>query len=187
MKLTIITPCTRPENLRLMKPGIDAGRDLFDIDWRIVFDTSVCDPVYIDGAIMTGVNIAGSRFGNGQRNAALSMIDDGWVYFLDDDNSMHPDFFGELYAAIKKFDAFRAFAFQQDASTFIRQVDIRVNRIDMAQVCIHRDLIDDLRFALHPYNADGVFIESLYRSNPKDWCIINKPLCYYNKLRSVCA
>lgn len=187
MKLTIITPCTRPENLPLMKPGIDAGRDLFDIDWRIVFDTSVCEPVYIDGAMVVDVTVAGSRFGNGQRNAGLSMTGDGWVYFLDDDNLIHPDFFGELYAAINKFDMFRAFAFQQDATTFVRPVDIRVNHVDMAQVCIRRDLIDDMRFALHPYNADGRFIESIYRANPKDWCIINKPLCFYNALRLICA
>ena len=187
MKLTIITPCTRPENLPRMKPGIDAVRDLFDIYWRIVFDTSVCYPLPIYGAIIYGANVDGSHFGNGQRNAGINMTGDGWVYFLDDDNSMHPSFFGELYATIKKHDMLRAFAFRQSmfesGNRDVSPANMRGNHIDMAQVIIHRDLIGDIRFELDPYNADGRFIEAVYQSNPGAWGFIHKTLCYYNALR----
>lgn len=187
MKLTIITPCSRPENLPRMKPGIDTGRVLYEIDWRIVFDTSVCQPVFIDGAIISGASVDGSHFGNGQRNSGIDATSDGWVYFLDDDNAIHPNFFSGIAGAMLTHPDKRAFAFQQ--SLFERGVrdvspaETRVNYIDMAQVLIRRDLIGDIRFEVEPYNADGRFIEAVYQSNPSEWAFIHQILCYYNALR----
>lgn len=187
MKLTIITPCTRPENLPRMKPGIDTGRVLYEIDWRIVFDTSACHPVVIDGAIISGVNVDGSHFGNGQRNAGIDATRDGWVYFLDDDNAIHPKFFHGITGALLTHSDKRAFAFQQGlferGNRDVSPAETRANHIDMAQVLIRRDLIGDIRFELDPYNADGRFIEAVYQSNPSEWAFIHQTLCYYNALR----
>lgn len=187
MKLTIITPCSRPENLARMKPSVDIGRKLFDIDWRIVFDTSVCQPVFVDGAIVSGANVENSRFGNGQRNAAIEATDSGWVCFLDDDNAIHPAFFHGIHAAILMHPEKRAFAFKQQLfERGMRDVcpaDMRVNHIDMAQVCMLRGLIGAIRFELEPYNADGRFIEAVYNSATQAWGFIHQTLCYYNALR----
>ena len=187
MKLTIITPCSRPENLPRMKPGIDAGRVLVDIDWRIVFDTSACMPAYIEGAIISGANVNGSHFGNGQRNAGIDATREGWIYFLDDDNAIHPKFFQGIAGAILTHPDKRAFAFQQSlferGNRDVSPADMRANHIDMAQVLIHRDLIGSIRFELDPYNADGRFIEAVYQSDPGAWGFIHQTLCYYNALR----
>ena len=188
MKLTIITPCSRPGNLPRMKPGIDAGRVLIDIDWRVVFDTTVCScyPV-TDGAIISGISVDGSHFGNGQRNAGIDATREGWIYFLDDDNAIHPKFFQGIAGAILTHPDKRAFAFQQSlferGNRDVSPADMRANHIDMAQVLIHRDLIGSIRFELDPYNADGRFIEAVYQSDPGAWGFIHQTLCYYNALR----
>jgi len=186
VKLTIVTPCSRPDNLPRMLPGIEAGGLSFDLDWRIVFDLSVCQPVDVPGAKLDAVSVEGSRFGNAQRNLALDAIGDGWVYFLDDDNAIHPDFYRLLLAAMKAQPAKLAFAFDQELSIGHRHASpesMLVNCIDMAQVCIRRDLIGALRFQLHPYNADGRFIEALHTHAPRAWGFIPATMAYYNHLR----
>ena len=185
-RLTIITPCSRPDNLPYARASIEAGWPWFDIDWRVVFDTSTCTPVFVDGAIIAGLSVAGSRFGNAQRNYALDRTDGGWVYFLDDDNLMHPGFFAKLHEVIKNNPDLQAFAFAQDLGVAARKVApefMHMGMIDMGQVCIQRDLIGDIRFQLHPYEADGYFIEDVYRAKPGAWGFVNEVVTFYNGLR----
>ena len=185
-RLTIITPCSRPENLPRVYQSIEAGWPWFDIDWRVVFDTSVCEPAYIDGAIIAGLSVAGSRFGNAQRNYALDRTDAGWVYFLDDDNLMHPALFEKLHAVIENNPALQAFALAQDCGIATRQVAptcMHMGMIDMGQVCIKRELIGDIRFRLQPYEADGYFIEDVYRAKSSAWGFVHEAVTFYNGLR----
>lgn len=188
MKLTIVTPCSRPHNLPSMLPGIEAAAHcLGEVDWRIVFDPSVCQPVDMPGAKMEVVDVPGSRFGNGQRNAALDKINDGWIYFLDDDNLMHPDFCAGLIRAMRDEPSKLAFAFHQQVEPHnVRRAypdEMRVNHIDIGQICIKRDLIGACRFQPHPYNADGQFIEVLYNTAPHAWGFIDRVMANYNALR----
>lgn len=165
-RLTLITPCSRPQNLPAMAESIKPGRSLFDVIWLIVFDNKECTE---------------SVVGNFQRNCALDAVSDGWIYFLDDDTVLHPDFFSEL-AKVKS----KAVAFEQDLGTWVRKVapsEMRCCHVDMGQVAIKREVIGDIRFTLNIYEADGIFIQSVYENNPGVWSFINEPLCYYNKLR----
>ena len=165
-RLTLVTPCSRPQNLPLIAESIKPGRNLFDVIWMVIFDNGECPQ---------------SRVGNYQRNCALEAIIDGWVYFLDDDTLIHPELFGEL-AKVKT----GAVAFGQTLKDGIRpasQATMKVCQIDMGQVAIRREVIGNARFALGIYEADGIFIESVYNSNPDKWSLIDKPLSYYNKLR----
>jgi glycosyltransferase involved in cell wall biosynthesis len=166
MKLTIITPCSRPENLQAMAESIKPGRSLFDVIWVVILDNHEC---------------VESRSGNYQRNCALDAITDGWVYFLDDDTIIHPDLFVELTKIITP-----AVAFEQDLGVMVRKVmpsEMKVCHIDMGQVAIRREVIGDIRFELGIYEADGIFIQSVYESDPSVWSFVNKPISYYNKLR----
>jgi len=165
-RLTIVTPCSRPQNLSAIAESIKPGRSLFDVIWMVVFDNRECKE---------------SINGGHQRNCALDAIMDGWVYFLDDDTIIHPDLFSELAKV-----AAPAVAFEQDLETWIRKVapsEMRVCHIDMGQVVIRRELIGNTRFDIEQHIEDGLFIESIYENNPNAWSFINKPLCYYNKLR----
>lgn len=165
-RLTIITPCSRPQNLAALAESIKPGRSLFDVIWMVILDNRECEK---------------SVVGNYQRNCALDAIRDGWVYFLDDDTVIHPEFFTEL-AKVETL----AVAFEQELDTWIREVapsEMRPDHIDMGQVAMRRDVIGNIRFRLGVYEADGVFIEDVYRRDPKEWSFVDKPLCYYNKLR----
>lgn len=165
-RLTIITPCSRPHNLQRLAESIRPGRLLFDVVWLVVFDFGECEK---------------SKVGNYQRNCALDAIESGWVYFLDDDTVMHLDFFREL-AKVKK----EAVAFEQDLGNGIRPVSperMRVQKIDMGQVAIRREVIGNTRFELGIYEADGIFIETVYNRDPARWEFLHKPLTYYNALR----
>ena len=91
--LTIITPCSRPDNLGMLSKSIKFDK----IDkWIIVYDTTK-DRTYkksFEGnskIIEVECNDAGD-YGNQQRNYGMSLVDDGFIYFLDDDNIVHPSF-----------------------------------------------------------------------------------------------
>ena len=95
--LTIITPCSRPDNLGMLSKSIKFDK----IDkWIIVYDTTK-DRTYkksFEGnskIIEVECNDAGD-YGNQQRNYGMSLVDDGFIYFLDDDNIVHP---ADLYQA----------------------------------------------------------------------------------------
>ena len=87
--LSIITPCSRPQNLSRIWPSIPQGSQ-----WLIVRDAA--DDTEVPGELKSapGVEVhclaGGGRWGNAQRNLGLSLADRDYVYFLDDDNVMHP-------------------------------------------------------------------------------------------------
>jgi hypothetical protein len=48
-----------------------------------------------------------------QKNKALELIQEGWIYVLDDDNKIHPDFNKSLKEAIFFFPKSEIFVFNQ--------------------------------------------------------------------------
>ena len=62
--------------------------------------------------------------------------------------------------------------------------NVKVQKIDMAQFMLSRDLIGDSRLKLNDYRSDGFFIEKLYNENKDDFIFIKDILCYYNHLQS---
>jgi len=92
--LTIITACSRKNNLKRVSESINF--DLTD-SWIIVYDSfKVGDSELL---FVNNPNIkeyyhdtSGSRYGNSQKNFGLELVHTGFVYFLDDDNIMHPNF-----------------------------------------------------------------------------------------------
>lgn len=180
MKLSLVTPCVRPENLDQIKLSIN-----FPCDWYIVFDSDKVEKTFEENWIHTYATKGGVS-GNQQRNYAVDLITDGWVYFLDDDNLVHPNF----YAKIKDFVLFYAdsgvgaFTFAQQLSTWVRHIstnEIRATHIDQAQYILSRDYIGDERF-IQDYCADGHFIESLFKQKGSLVCL-SEVLCFYNRLK----
>ena len=172
--LTIITACSRSENLPALAESIGPGKAYFNLAWLISVD---------------GGEYPESRVGNAQKNQALEHIGneaESWVYFLDDDNLIHPKFFPAIAQAIHDGPGRRGFIFSQDCNLFIRRASpetVRVDRIDLAQFVLRRDLIGSWRFDLPTYNSDGMLIEGLYQKHAGEFTFIDQVLCYYNRLR----
>ena len=60
---------------------------------------------------------------------------------------------------------------------------MRVDRIDLAQFVLRRDLIGSWRFNLPAYNSGSCFIQGGYQEHAGDFAFIDQVLCYYNRLR----
>jgi glycosyltransferase involved in cell wall biosynthesis len=188
MKLTIITPCIRPENLVKMKESIN-----FDYvnEWIIVYDgtkiSSMPNTIEKNAKIREYIYKGDGISGNPQRNFALELIEtyDTYLYFLDDDNIVHPD----LYKLLNAIQPGKMYTFDQARpknvypyKTHLRGDTIEVFHIDTAMFLIDFNLCKEVRWIPDKYNADGFYIKECYDSNKGSWVYIDKILSYYNKL-----
>jgi glycosyltransferase involved in cell wall biosynthesis len=193
----IITRCSRTKNLLSVKDSIFNQSP--NVIWHVYFDTLHLKD--IDADLLTELqdpnikitfkkSIPGD-YGHQFINDAIDLIQDGWIYVLDDDNILHEDFISTLTTYILENPDKKAFIFNQkvDGKDFTK-LDIRVAKpenmkvqlVDMAQFLLRRDLIGEMRLKSGDYKADGYFIEDVYKSNPEDFLFINEVICYYNYL-----
>ena len=96
--LTIITPVTRPENLMQVASSILLGCIM---RWVLVYDTT--RPHELEPHFLAHQHKVHEIFvhetgisGNALRNRGLDEVTYGLVYFLDDDNIIHPHFWDIL-------------------------------------------------------------------------------------------
>jgi hypothetical protein len=180
MKLNIITPCSRPENLIKISESINIPKDNYR--WIVVFDSEQlpnnelipdnCE-VYLHRNHLSVV-------GHSQRNYALDMITEGYVYFNDDDTLIH----SELWENIKNLNNdFISFSqLNKDGSLRLKGDNISVNNIDSHNFIIDYSIIGNTRFIITKYDADGYFAHECYNKSKNNiW--LDKPLSIYNLLR----
>lgn len=186
--LVVVTPCSRPENLELVKDSLDFTR----IEaWHVIYDTRHAPfvrrfeghPQIIESEC-TADGIAGHQI----RNQFLDGLDrdnpvgnrNKLVYFLDDDNTVHPSFWSlELgTSGVWTFD-------MQYADGSVRRGDTPlVNQIDTAQFVFSSDIARGLRYDATAYNADGFFVEEIWKRNRDAWTYTPVVAATYNRLRS---
>lgn len=180
-KLTIITPSYRINNLIEIEKSIN-----FDYvnEWIIVYDGKRLteNPKLFDGNEKIREYIIESEgiCGNGQRNYALDKItnEDALLYYLDDDNLIHPN----LYKLLDIIDDRRMYTFDQHCRT--RGDNIKVSVIDTANAIIPFNKCKTLRWILNEYAADGYYLEECYELCKNYHIYVNNDLCYYNRLRN---
>ena len=200
LRLNIITRCTRPHFLQKVKESIFTT-GLFDIKWWVIFDTRIVKD--IDADFLSELQLSGGEalyfkgvnvdHGHTLLSKTLDKIEDGYVYFLDDDNILHENFYTKLYSEIQNNPDKLGFIFSQKVSgkdftgldvRDAKPENCRVQHIDMAQFLLHRKLIGDNRFKADDYKADGYFIENIYNMNKDKFHFISDILCYYNYLKN---
>lgn len=214
-RLVIITPCSRPQNLGLV---LDSIRFQHVVRWIIVHDvtsrpfdvSALTIPWHPKIAHLTE---AGGAFGNPQRNRALDDLFKSrarvyapgiFVYFLDDDNVIHPRFWRILQQAragyMYSFDSVQPDAARaaQEFAHVLRGQDqdstlptnvchlkgnrLEVGQIDTAQVLMDWSLIGALRWECDRYDADGIFLSALYARHAAVHRYVPEGACYYNFL-----
>jgi len=186
-KLTIITPCYRVENLYKLKKSINF--DYLD-EWIIVYDGKIIkeNPYYYKNFenIKEYINNDEGISGNPQRNFALSKVKntDSFLYFLDDDNIMHPF----LYDVIKYLDINRMYTFNQYNCTKFENIllgnNINVCNIDTAMLLIPFKKCLEIRWNIYDYCADGQYIISCFEKNKNDHIYIDNIMSYYNNIEN---
>src|SRR5437762_13965969 len=156
MILYVITPVSRPSNLsRLGESIASAAGKSFDVRWIAVFDD-------------LGEDVGGAR----KRNAGLELAlagPPGWLYFLDDDNLLHPQFPAAVSTAIAELPEVKAFCFRQllgncgpRGETYEPRVE--QGRIDQGQFVVHASAIGTNRFIEREYANDYYVIRSVVDS-----------------------
>lgn len=199
IKINIITRCTRPEYLEEVRKSIFTNSQSFDITWWIGFDTLVLKD--IDAEILSELQDENTRlifikgedddFGHNILNKIIDKIKDGFVYILDDDNIIHENFYKKIYEFVAENPSKKGFILSQQvdgkdwSGVQVRIADpenTKVQKIDMSQFMVSRDLFGTYRFDPMNYKADGILIEKIFQDHPEDFVFIRDILSYYNYL-----
>jgi len=179
--LTIITPCSRQINLSRLQASIDFTK----IDkWIIVYDISKdrkYEKIYSENNKILEVFCGMDGIsGNPQRNYGMTLVNDGFIYFLDDDNIIHPDF----WSIIDRLDPRYFYTFDQERfdKSILRGNRIAITSIDTAMFVVHKHHIQNIKWREHEYSADAYFIIDINKKNISCHKYINRVLSYYNFL-----
>jgi hypothetical protein len=189
VKMTIITPCCRPHKLPSVYAAMAHAFDFVE-EWIIVYDgtkVEVNPNQFADNAKISEYVFSGPGMsGNPQRNFALDQVRDWdtWVYFLDDDNVIHPRLFELVRDVCSKAHVYSFNQLRKEAPGGVgRGNRYELKYIDTAQVLVWGQLMSDMRWDLHSYGADGMFIEALHARHGDKFVFVDKVLAYYNRLR----
>ena len=192
--LTIITPCHRQDNLAAIKASIRFDLSLNPVTWIIVYDTTngrTYPRLFADEPNIREVDCSDDGIsGNAQRNYGAALVfserKDGFIYFLDDDNIVHPHFWDlvpQFAADANKFYTFDQRFFVPDqfrtATNFVfKGAEPVVRKIDTAMFVVPVSMW--FPWAVDRYDADGLFIEEVARRNPGAHQYIPEVAGYYN-------
>lgn len=177
--LTIITPCCRPENL----PKIYESIHFESIDkWIIIYDTTkgrTYTHIYNNHPKIIEVDCSDPGVtGNPQRNLGISMVKDGFLFFLDDDNIMHPDFWTILPTLKEEY------FYTWDQENALKGDKIELLHTDTSMFIVPKKICKNLKWKPDErWFADYLYIKTIYDNYPSQHKYIPKVLCYYNKLR----
>lgn len=179
MFINIITACSRPNNLNTISKSINIPTENYR--WIVVFDL---DEPPSDELIPKNCEYylhknKDSMSGNSQKNFALDLVDEGYVYFNDDDTTIHPDLWSNVKDLNNDFISFQ----QLDKRNRIRLTgQVKYQKIDSHNFLLTKELIGGSRWVLNKYEADGLFAVECH-SKSTNPIIIDKPLSVYNSLR----
>ena len=102
---------------------------------------------------------------------------DTLLYYLDDDNIIHPD----LYNLLDFIDNNTIYSFDQ--YNRIKGNNINVGYIDTAMAIIPFNLYKNIKWKLDVYEADGYYIKECIDNNRDEHVHIDNDLYYYNFLQ----
>uniref|UniRef100_A0A6C0H6P3 Glycosyltransferase 2-like domain-containing protein n=1 Tax=viral metagenome TaxID=1070528 RepID=A0A6C0H6P3_9ZZZZ len=182
--LIIITPCSRLNNLHKIFETIDFKKTKY---WIIIHD-SVDQKVFNHCQIIELNHInEDSIYGNAQRNYGLDYLynnnlndQNSFIYFLDDDNIIHSDFYGIIPLLVENY----FYTFDVDCDYLLGN-KIEMGKIDTSMFLIHTNLCINKRWIIDKYESNFYFIKDIYENNPENMIYINNILAFYNQLNDI--
>lgn len=177
----IITPCARAHNLTFIEESINIPEDQYR--WIIVFDSPSIPEVYIPKkAEVYAYQENGSVVGHAQRNFALNLINNGHIYFNDDDTVVHPNLWDNIKDSLDIYDFISFDQSNRNGNLRLKGNNIKIDHIDSHNFIVSYILCKDIRFHIDKYNADGYFATDCYAKS-RSSLYIQKSLSIYNYLR----
>jgi glycosyltransferase involved in cell wall biosynthesis len=194
MQFHVVTRCSRVSNLLTLLDTVYSSG--VNVSWHIVFDTKHVKNIEV--SLLSKLNEKeaqlyfrdGDGWGLSNLNDILKSLPQGYVFHLDDDNIMHPDYYRQLTMAIDMHPDKKVFCYGQLVDEDFNQVRYAypestvVGGIDLAQYTVHTDVYKTMSYG-SGYTADGEFIESYFKSSPEEFVFINEVLCYYNYIPTI--
>lgn len=198
MKLSIITPFSRKvEYLNTINDHLGKLSLITPIEWFIIYQHDLENEIeewniksskYENLIIKTVKGKTDvSYYGNSYRNQGIELVEDSWnnwVYFIDDDNTIHPNF-GDITPLFEVLEENVLFFGQINPDQTIRLIptEIKVGNIDTAMFVTRAKTLKKYTWKEEHYTADGILAEELY-ANEK--CkIIYTPYSFYNYQHSI--
>jgi len=178
MFLNIITPCSRPENLKVISESINIPSGSYR--WLVVFDGLEIPNNTPDNCEAYCIKDQKSIYGNAQRNHALDLITEGHVYFNDDDTLIHSFLWDVIKDKEADFISFKQA--NKDGSLRLEGNQIYPNFIDSHNFITSIECINKTRWVLDRYDADAIFAMECYK-NAKHSLYIPEVLSVYNYLK----
>lgn len=160
-------------------------------EWILVYDTAKqhdLESFFADKPKIKEIYFQGPGVsGNAQRNRGLQQVNDGLVYFLDDDNIVHPHFWelatNSWLGHVVTFDQLRDPSLL-DMVIPTREVfkgdQVVLGHIDTAMFVIDRALIGEHRFEPELFEADGIFITEIVHDHAELHIYISEVAAFYN-------
>ncbi len=188
-KIIIISPVSRIKNLKIIKKSINFN---LIFRWLIIYDGTKIEKNYkhfknkdqIEE--LTYISKSNEVLGNGQRNFGLEYVEKNFsshqpfIYFLDDDNIVHPNF----YNLLKQLEKNKVYTFDQQRTRYILSgIRPELYYIDLAMFLGDFNIIKKVRFKSETYNADGSYIEECCKINKGNLVYIDEIASYYNYLK----
>jgi hypothetical protein len=190
-KLNIVTAISRLEYLSDVEKSFAYLRDLFDVKWYQMYDAVAIKeiPKRDEDWIIQELVSPGRDYGGApQRNRAFDLIENGFVYILDDDNKIHPSLGKLLLENIEKHPQAKNFIFSQlhsDGKVRMKASPwhMKFGSIDWAQIVFSRECIADFRMLPKCYWSDYYIICDVYKNDGTTFIFIDELVTYWNGLR----
>jgi hypothetical protein len=186
--LSIITACSRQKNLLKMMGSINFN--LVD-QWIIVYDTSKSRSylhIFEKYPKIKEVDCnTPGVCGHPQINYALDMITEGFVYILDDDNLIHPNFWNVFPTLdinyIYTWDQVRNYNIATKKDTVLKGGNISRGEIDTAQFIVPIKYIGQTRWVVDKRFGDFNFINEIYSNYKSNFKYIQNKCAFWNRLQ----
>lgn len=191
--ISILTPVSRPQNLHKIYEDLCQYIGKIKIIWYICYDASLLidkfvaledkKDLYIVQAVSPYKNAVGGHL---HRNYILSNMkglnSNRFIYFLDDDNLLHPNFVD--FVSNNELDL-SVYMFSQVRWTGNKIADLKtlkIGHVDTAQILCRLYCFQDFEFP-NIYEADGHWIMHLWNKYSGYFKMEKDIFTYYNKLR----
>jgi hypothetical protein len=193
----IITVSARPENICYIGNNILSQKKYWDGEllWHIIFDfeNDLSLPDSLKNFLAENQSWIKFQFlqhpankssgGNHGKDHLIKNIDQGWIYQLDDDNELYPNFLEKISVLIKNNPEYNLFCFWQKDRYHPQEIkDLKAGVTDTAMYVFSVNTCKNIDYPLH-YGGDGKFLELLINNNKNSVFLYKEPLCWYNKIK----